>query len=617
MDQIQKVEQEILELRQKLREKEDELYALKLNYHSSQSAQAHNGDESQITEETTIKQWTLPKWAIERYSRQILLREIGVAGQARICAAKVLIVGAGGLGCPAAMYLAGAGVGEIGIVDYDTVEISNIHRQLLHREIDTDVNKAESAARAIRSINSHIKVTPYKVQLDSTNAIQIASKYDVVLDCTDNAPTRYLLSDLCVLAKLPLISGSALKLEGQLTVYCYRADLHSVDKSSTYRGPCYRCVFSVPPSPDALGSCSQHGVAPPVPGVIGTLQATEALKFIIGHPSRNLLVERMLIMDVDDMSCKVVQLRPRNPMCAICSDTPTITQLIDYEVFCKTQAKEKKRAENRQKSEKRKQEKVKRMTGQSYFGFRSETKGKKTLYIQDVLKAERKIGPICKSDICVKNTKRYCTKFIENDRLKIFQDFWKLDWSEKKIYVRNLINTVPVKRRRNTNLINSRKVDSKKYFLYLNGNRVEVCRVTFLNTLGIKEAMVRSWLHEKEKTKNAKIPVKSISVINFIDGLPKRQSKCQICLDNNIQLSYVNFSVKNQFELYKLYVKFSTSNGVPPASRKTFDKVLVRKNLRIFKAKNEKDVCDLNSQHNISYQNDKLDYYYSNLEQWT
>ncbi|XP_075989947.1 ubiquitin-like activating enzyme 4 isoform X2 [Anticarsia gemmatalis] len=341
MDQIQKVEQEILELRQKLREKEDELYALKLNYHSSQSAQAHNGDESQITEETTIKQWTLPKWAIERYSRQILLREIGVAGQARICAAKVLIVGAGGLGCPAAMYLAGAGVGEIGIVDYDTVEISNIHRQLLHREIDTDVNKAESAARAIRSINSHIKVTPYKVQLDSTNAIQIASKYDVVLDCTDNAPTRYLLSDLCVLAKLPLISGSALKLEGQLTVYCYRADLHSVDKSSTYRGPCYRCVFSVPPSPDALGSCSQHGVAPPVPGVIGTLQATEALKFIIGHPSRNLLVERMLIMDVDDMSCKVVQLRPRNPMCAICSDTPTITQLIDYEVFCKTQAKEK------------------------------------------------------------------------------------------------------------------------------------------------------------------------------------------------------------------------------------------------------------------------------------
>lgn len=338
MDQIIRVEQEIEELRHKLREKEQELNLLKSNYNLDKG---NKDNEMLINGAQYVSCGILPKWAIERYSRQILLREIGVPGQTKICSAKVLIVGAGGLGCPAAMYLAGAGVGEIGIVDYDSVEITNIHRQLLHREQDVNVNKAESAAQAIKKINSRINVTPYKLQLDSSNALQIASKYDLVLDCTDNAPTRYLLSDLCVLAKLPLISGSALKLEGQLTVYCYRSDLHSDDKGSLYRGPCYRCVFPTPPSPDAMGSCSQHGVAGPVPGVIGTLQAMEALKFIIGHPSRNLLVERMLIMDVDDMSCKVVQLRPRNVSCAICSDTPTITRLIDYEAFCKTIAKEK------------------------------------------------------------------------------------------------------------------------------------------------------------------------------------------------------------------------------------------------------------------------------------
>ncbi|CAB3258216.1 unnamed protein product [Arctia plantaginis] len=341
MDQILQLEKEIEGLRQKLIEKENELHTLKISLNLSQSAVLQNGASEACNGNQKVMYGALPKWAIERYSRQILLREIGVPGQSKICSARVLIVGAGGLGCPAAMYLAGSGVGEIGIVDYDVVEITNIHRQLLHKEENVGMNKAESAAHAIRSINSQIKVTPYKVQLGSSNALQIASKYDLVLDCTDNAPTRYLLSDLCVLAKLPLISGSALKLEGQLTVYCYRSDLHSEDKNSTYRGPCYRCVFATPPSPDAMGSCSQHGVAGPVPGTIGTLQAMEAIKLIIGHPSTNLLVGRMLIMDVDDMSCKVVKLRQRNPMCAACSDTPTITRLVDYEAFCKTLAKEK------------------------------------------------------------------------------------------------------------------------------------------------------------------------------------------------------------------------------------------------------------------------------------
>ncbi|XP_063899455.1 adenylyltransferase and sulfurtransferase MOCS3 [Helicoverpa armigera] len=339
MEQLNALENEIKELRKTLMEKEREFEKLRKELFTNQT-EISPGLQSKETE-SMVKCGQLPKWAIERYSRQILLRDIGVSGQARICQARVLVVGAGGLGCPAAMYLAAAGVGEIGIIDYDVVEITNIHRQILHYEHDENISKAESAAATLRSINSRIKVTPYNVQLDSKNALEIAKHYDVILDCTDNVPTRYLLSDLSCLTKLPLISGSALKMEGQLTIYGYRSDTHTVQKGSTYRGPCYRCVFPSPPAPDAVGSCSAHGVAGPVPGLIGTLQAMEAIKCILDVSPRKLLVERMFIFDAEDMTARTVQLRKRNSMCAACSDSPTITHLVDYEAYCKAPANDK------------------------------------------------------------------------------------------------------------------------------------------------------------------------------------------------------------------------------------------------------------------------------------
>ncbi|GBP13575.1 Adenylyltransferase and sulfurtransferase MOCS3 [Eumeta japonica] len=246
----------------------------------------------------------LPRWAIERYSRQILLSDIGVAGQEKICKSRVLIVGAGGLGCPAASYLAG----EIGIVDYDNVDVTNIHRQLLHSEQDQCMNKVESAANALRRINSHITITPYHLQLDSTNVLDIVSKYDLVLDCTDNVPTRYLLNDSCVLLKIPLISGSALKMEGQLTIYVYRPNKYLYETDSTSSGPCYRCLFPSPPPPETVGSCSAQGVAGPVPGVIGTLQALEAIKYIVGKRAKSLLVGRMLLFDGEDCTFRTGEL---------------------------------------------------------------------------------------------------------------------------------------------------------------------------------------------------------------------------------------------------------------------------------------------------------------------
>lgn len=346
MERLCILENEIKELRQKLKEKEDEMSKIRRELFGAQGDfRAWIPGQGQLdtssAEAATVQCGTLPKWAIERYSRQILLKDIGVHGQTRICQAKVLIVGAGGLGCPSAMYLAAAGVGEIGIIDYDVVEITNIHRQVLHFEQDENVSKAESAASTLRSINSRIKVTPYNLQLDSKNAMDIASQYDVILDCTDNVPTRYMLSDLSCFIKKPLISGSALKMEGQLTIYGYRSESHKDDKGASYQGPCYRCVFPTPPSPDVVGSCSAHGVAGPVPGVIGILQAMEALKIILDMSPDKLLVERMLIFDAEDMTTRTVRLRKRNPCCATCSDNPTVTQLVDYEAYCSAPANDK------------------------------------------------------------------------------------------------------------------------------------------------------------------------------------------------------------------------------------------------------------------------------------
>lgn len=338
MDRVSVLETKISELRRILKEKENELQELKSLISDQQSSKELNNHSQPISDASKSSvDGCLPKWAIERYSRQILLSDIGVEGQVKICSAKVLIVGAGGLGCPAAMYLAGAGIGEIGIVDYDAVDLTNVHRQLLHHESNENTSKAFSAAESLRCINSKIKITPYNVQLDSKNAQQIASAYDLVLDCSDNVPTRYLLNDLCVMLKIPLISGSALKMEGQLTIYGYRRQDHHQE---TYIGPCYRCVFPTPPPPAAVGSCSAHGVAGPVPGTVGTLQALEAIKYVIGRTERHLLVGRMLLFDGEDATFRAVKLRPRRPACVACGDRGG-GRLIDYEQFCNAPAKEK------------------------------------------------------------------------------------------------------------------------------------------------------------------------------------------------------------------------------------------------------------------------------------
>ncbi|CAH0731192.1 unnamed protein product, partial [Brenthis ino] len=339
MNSIKSLEKEILDLKEILRQKEQELLKLKTNLPPVEdNAMNSSGLSFENKNHAQVKFGDiLPKWAIERYSRQILLPDIGVQGQEQLMSSRVLIVGAGGLGCPSAVYLAGAGVGEIGIVDYDQVDVTNIHRQILHSESDQGISKAESAANSLRSINSKIKVTPYNIDLNPQNAIKIASKYNLILDCTDNVPTRYMLSDVSVLTKIPLISGSALKMEGQLTIYGYRER----GNDQPYIGPCYRCIFPTPPPPEAVGSCSANGVAGPVPGVIGTLQALEAIKFLVGQTHKQLLVGRMLLFDGEDMTFRTVKLRGRNLQCDICSETPKITKLLNYEVLCNSQAKEK------------------------------------------------------------------------------------------------------------------------------------------------------------------------------------------------------------------------------------------------------------------------------------
>ena len=185
---------------------------------------------------------------IMRYSRQLILPEIGVQGQLKLINTSVLIVGAGGLGCPVAVYLTAAGVGRIGLVDYDDVEVNNLHRQVLHSEMKVHWSKVDSAKTALTQLNSSIQILVYKLHLDSSNAIDLISKYDIIVDATDNVPTRYLLNDACVLSKKPLVSGSALRFDGQLTVYNYES------------GPCYRCLYPSPPPPETVGNCSESGV---------------------------------------------------------------------------------------------------------------------------------------------------------------------------------------------------------------------------------------------------------------------------------------------------------------------------------------------------------------------
>jgi molybdopterin/thiamine biosynthesis adenylyltransferase/rhodanese-related sulfurtransferase len=257
---------------------------------------------------------------IRRYSRHLILPEVGLAGQKRIKATSVLCIGAGGLGSPIAMYLAAAGIGKIGIVDFDTVDYSNLQRQILHTDADVGRSKAESAKETIQGINPHCEVVIHNTRISSENALDLIRPYDIVVDGTDNFPTRYLTNDACVLLKKPNVYGSIFRFEGQASVFAPHLG-----------GPCYRCLYPEPPPPGMVPSCAEGGVLGVLPGIIGCIQTTEILKLALGKG--NLLVGRLLLFNALDMKFRELKLR-RDPQCPVCGDHPTIKELIDYETFC-------------------------------------------------------------------------------------------------------------------------------------------------------------------------------------------------------------------------------------------------------------------------------------------
>jgi len=264
---------------------------------------------------------------LERYSRHIILKEIGVKGQKKLAAAKVLIIGAGGLGAPAAMYLAAAGVGKIGIADADKVDLSNLQRQIIHTTNDLGKPKVESAAETMRSINPDVEVKTYNEFIYSKNILNIVSEYDFILDGTDNFPAKFLINDACVMANKPFTHAGIIRFKGQLMTV--------IPKIS----PCYRCAFKQPPPKGAVPTCREAGVIGAMAGVIGSLQALEAVKYITG--AGELLTGRLLTFDALTMNFHTVKLPPRGDGCDVCSDHPTITELIDYDQpACDLKAKE-------------------------------------------------------------------------------------------------------------------------------------------------------------------------------------------------------------------------------------------------------------------------------------
>jgi adenylyltransferase/sulfurtransferase len=257
---------------------------------------------------------------IRRYSRHLILPEVGMAGQKKICSTSVLCIGAGGLGSPIAMYLAAAGIGKIGIVDFDTVDFSNLQRQILHATEDVGRSKAESARETIRGLNPGVEVVIHNTRLSSENAMEIIAQYDIVVDGTDNFPTRYLTNDACVLLKKPNVYGSIFRFDGQASVFAPHLG-----------GPCYRCLYPEPPPPGMVPSCAEGGVLGVLPGIVGCIQATEILKLALGKGSS--LIGRLLLFNALEMKFREVRLR-RDPACPLCGEQPTIRGLIDYEQFC-------------------------------------------------------------------------------------------------------------------------------------------------------------------------------------------------------------------------------------------------------------------------------------------
>jgi len=256
---------------------------------------------------------------ITRYARHFTLPEVGEKGQAKLLEGKVLCIGAGGLGSPVAFYLAAAGVGTIGVIDNDVVDMSNLQRQILHTNDRVGMPKVESAQKTLNALNPDVKVIPINERLSSENVMRIIKDYDIVINGCDNFPTRYLINDACVMAKKPLVDGSIFQFEGQATVFY------------PDRGPCYRCLFPEPPPPGAAPSCAEAGVLGVLPGLVGCVQALEAMKLILG--AGRPLIGRMMHFDTLSSEVRVLKLR-RDPNCLVCSDHPKITELIDYEEFC-------------------------------------------------------------------------------------------------------------------------------------------------------------------------------------------------------------------------------------------------------------------------------------------
>ena len=255
---------------------------------------------------------------VQRYSRHIIMPQVGSVGQRKLINASVLLIGAGGLGSPLAMYLAAAGVGKIGIVDFDTVDITNLHRQILHGNEDVGRPKVDSAEDRIKSINPDIDVIKIPKHMNSENAMDIAKDFDILVDGTDNFPTRYLINDVGVLANKPIVHGSIFLFDGQITTFMPNQG-------------CYRCLYPAPPPPGMVPSCSEAGVLGVLPGIVGSIMAAEAIKIILGLG--NTLVNRLLMFDALEMEFRKVKIR-KDPECPICGDNPSIDELIDYEAFC-------------------------------------------------------------------------------------------------------------------------------------------------------------------------------------------------------------------------------------------------------------------------------------------
>jgi adenylyltransferase/sulfurtransferase len=261
----------------------------------------------------------LSREELQRYARHLVLPEVGLEGQRRLKAARVLVVGAGGLGAPVSLYLAAAGVGTLGLVDFDAVDVSNLHRQVLFGASDVGRPKLQAAAERLRSVNPHLSIEPFEERLTSENALEIVRRFDVVADGTDNFPTRYLVNDACVLTGRPNAYASVFRFEGQVSVFWAE------------RGPCYRCLFAEPPPPGLVPSCAEGGVLGVLPGLLGTMQAAEVLKLVLG--AGDPLIGRLLLVDTLAMRFRELRVK-KNPDCAVCGPRPTVTRLIDYESFC-------------------------------------------------------------------------------------------------------------------------------------------------------------------------------------------------------------------------------------------------------------------------------------------